>query len=114
MKTSKTNPRRLISSGFIALDVVIGIEDPLTPRFYTGGTTGNVTAGLSYLGWTATPISRLSEDEAGQFVKRDLERWGVDTSHLSESSPCSTPVVVEKIFLGKDGTPKHRFLWTCP
>lgn len=114
MKTSKTDRPRLISSGFVALDIVIGIEDPLTPRFYSGGTTGNVTAALSYLGWQATPISRLSTDEAGHFVKADLERWGVDTAHLIEGSPCPTPIVVERIFLGQDGVPKHRFLWTCP
>jgi sugar/nucleoside kinase (ribokinase family) len=114
MKTSKNDQPRLISSGFVALDIVIGIEDPLTPRFYGGGTTGNVTAALSYLGWQATPISRLSSDEAGDFVKTDLERWGVDTTHLAEGSPCPTPIVVEKIFLGKDGAPKHRFFWTCP
>jgi fructokinase len=114
MKISKNNQPCLISSGFVALDIVIGIEDPLTPRFYGGGTTGNVTAALSYLGWQSTPISRLSSDEAGLFVKADLERWGVDTTHLAEGSPCPTPIVVERIFLGKDGAPKHRFLWTCP
>jgi sugar/nucleoside kinase (ribokinase family) len=114
MKTSKNDQPRLISSGFVALDIVIGIEDPLTPRFYGGGTTGNVTAALSYLGWQATPIGRLSLDQAGQYVKTDLERWDVDTTHLTEGSPCPTPIVVEKIFLGKDGAPKHRFLWTCP
>ncbi len=114
MKTSEAGRPSLISSGFIALDIVIGIEDPLTPRFYSGGTTGNVTAALSYLGWKTSPVSRLCEDEAGNFVKADLERWGVDTIHLSEGPLCATPIVMEKIFLGKDGTPKHRFLWTCP
>ena len=114
MKTNRVNRPHLISSGFIALDIVVGIEDPLTPRFYSGGTTGNVTAALSYLGWKTTPVSRLSADEAGNFVKADLERWGVDTIHLSEGPPCATPIVMEKVFLGKDRTPKHRFLWTCP
>lgn len=113
MKTKKQTPR-LVSSGFIALDIVLGLEDPQTPRFYTGGTTGNVTAALSYLGWATTPISRLAEDEGGEFVKADLKRWGVDTKHLMGNSPCPTPIIVEKIFLGKDGAPKHRFLWTCP
>jgi sugar/nucleoside kinase (ribokinase family) len=105
---------RLVSSGFIALDVVLGIEDPLVPRFYAGGTTGNVTAALSYLGWQSMPIGRLAEDEAGEFVKADLKRWGVDTTYLLGNFPCPTPIVVEKIFLGKDGAAKHRFLWTCP
>lgn len=113
MKTKKQTPR-LVSSGLIALDIVIGLEDPLVPRFYTGGTTGNVTAALAYLGWRATPISRLAEDEAGQFVKADLERWGADTKCLLGNIPCPTPIIVEKIFLGKDGAPKHRFFWTCP
>jgi sugar/nucleoside kinase (ribokinase family) len=113
MKTKKETPR-LVSSGFIALDVVLGLEDPLMPRLYAGGTTGNVTAVLSYLGWQSMPIGRLAEDEAGEFVKADLQRWGVDTKHLQGNFPCPTPIVVEKIFLGKDGAAKHRFLWTCP
>lgn len=113
MKTKKQAPR-LVSSGFIALDIVIGLEDPLAPRFYTGGTTGNVTAAMAYLGWQATPICRLADDEAGHFVKADLERWGTDTKHLMGNFPCPTPIIVEKILLGKDGSPKHRFLWTCP
>ena len=113
MKIKKQIPR-LISSGFIALDIVIGLEDPLVPRFYAGGTTGNVTAALAYLGWQTTPVSRLAEDEAGLFVKADLERWGVETEFLSSPLPCATPIVVEKIFLGKEGSSKHRFLWTCP
>jgi len=113
MKTKKQIPR-LVSTGFIALDIVIGLDDPLVPRFYAGGTTGNVTAALAYLGWQTMPISRLAEDEAGQFVKSDLERWGVDTKYLSGNFPCPTPIVIEKIFRGKDGSPKHRFLWTCP
>lgn len=113
MKTKKQIPR-LVSTGFIALDIVIGLDDPHAPRFYAGGTTGNVTAALAYLGWQTMPISRLAEDEAGQFVKSDLERWGVDTKYLSGNFPSPTPIVIEKIFRGKDGSPKHRFLWTCP
>jgi sugar/nucleoside kinase (ribokinase family) len=113
MKSKKQTPR-LVSSGFIALDVVLSLEDPFVPRFYTGGTTGNVTAALSYLGWQCMPIGRLSGDEAGEFVKADLKRWGVETKHLLGNFGCPTPIVVEKIFLGKDGSPKHRFLWTCP
>jgi fructokinase len=66
------------------------------------------------LGWQTTPVSRLAEDEAGLFVKADLERWGVETKFLSGPLPCATPIVVEKIFLGKEGSSKHRFLWTCP
>ncbi len=113
MKSKKQIPR-LVSSGFIALDVVLGLEDPLVPRFYCGGTTGNVTAALSYLDWQSMPIGRLAEDAAGEFVEADLKRWGVDTKYLLGNAPSATPVIVERIFVGKDGFPKHRFLWTCP
>lgn len=104
----------IVTAGFVALDIVLGVEDPDCARFYTGGTSGNLSASMAFLGWKATPIARLANDEAGAFIRSDLKRWGVDTSLLSTGSPCPTPIVVQKIFVGKDGTPKHRFLWNCP
>jgi len=104
---------RLIATGFYALDIVFGLDDP-TPKFYAGGTCGNVVAGLAFLGWDATPVARLGHDVAGDFVRQDLERWGVDTSLLGLTPSGATPIVLEKIQLSKNGMPKHRFLWNCP
>jgi sugar/nucleoside kinase (ribokinase family) len=114
MKPRKKPTPWIVSSGFVALDVVLGIEDPDCARFYSGGTSGNVSASMAFLGWKSSPVARLAEDEAGAFVRADLNRWGVDTSFLGTASTCPTPIVVQKIFVGKDGTPKHRFLWNCP
>ncbi len=114
MKNNAKSIPWIVTSGFVALDVVLGMEDPGCPRFYTGGTSGNVSVAMAYMGWRSTPVSRLADDEAGQFVRADLRRWGVDLTHLATASPCSTPIVVHRIFAGKDGRPKHRFLWTCP
>jgi sugar/nucleoside kinase (ribokinase family) len=114
MRKAKSRKKpRLVAAGFCALDIVFGLEDP-APKFYAGGTCGNVVAGLAFLGWDATPIARLGHDVAGEFVRQDLERWGVDTSLLGLVPSGATPIVLEKIQLSKNGAPKHRFLWNCP
>ena len=110
--TSQQRPRLLVA-GFVALDVIFGLDDP-APRFYAGGTSGNVCAGLAFLGWDVLAVGRLSQDVAGEMVRRDLERWGVDTSFLGLTPAASTPIVLERIELSKNGVPKHRFLWNCP
>jgi fructokinase len=104
---------RLLAAGFVALDVVLGLENP-EPKLYAGGTCGNVAAGLAFLGWDVLPLARLSEDPAGRVVRRDLEHWGVKTEYLGLSPVAPTPIVLERIERRKDGLPKHRFLWNCP
>lgn len=103
----------IVVAGFFALDIVFGIDDP-APRFYAGGTSGNVSAGLAFLGWNVVGIGRLAHDVGGEFVRRDLARWGVNTEHLGLEPVAATPIVLEKISLSKNGVPKHRFLWNCP
>ncbi|MBZ5524801.1 MAG: carbohydrate kinase family protein [Acidobacteriia bacterium] len=104
---------RLVAAGLCSLDIVFGLEDP-APKFYAGGTCGNVVAGLAFLGWDAIPIARLAHDVAGEFVRGDLERWGVNTSLLGLDPTGATPIILEKIQTSKNGIPKHRFLWNCP
>jgi sugar/nucleoside kinase (ribokinase family) len=104
---------RLLTAGFLALDVVFGRENP-EPRLYAGGTCGNVAAGLAFLGWDVSPLARLSDDAAGGVVRRDLEHWGVKTRYLGLNPVAPTPVVLERITRSKNGIPKHRFLWNCP
>lgn len=112
-KTRTQQGPRLLVAGFVALDVVFGLDDP-APRFYAGGTSGNVSAGLAFLGWDVSAVGRLGHDVAGEMVRRDLGRWGVNTSFLGLAPAASTPIVLERIELSKNGVPKHRFLWNCP
>ena len=109
----KEQKPRLLTAGFLALDVVFGLENP-EPKFYAGGTCGNVAAGLAFLGWDVSPLARLSDDTAGGVVRRDLERWGVKTPYLRLNPVSPTPIVLERIARSKSGVPKHRFLWNCP
>jgi sugar/nucleoside kinase (ribokinase family) len=74
----------LVTGGFVAFDVVFGLEHP-GPRIYAGGTCGNVAATFAFLGWDASPLARLSDDAAGRVVRRDLARWGVKTQYLALS-----------------------------
>jgi len=112
-KTKSSLKSRLVAAGFCALDIVFGLDDP-APKFYAGGTCGNVVAGLAFLGWDTVPVARLGHDVAGEFVRQDLERWGVDTTLLGLAPSGATPIVLEKIHVSKNGALKHRFLWNCP
>lgn len=109
----KERKPRLLTAGFLALDAVFGLENT-QPKFYAGGTSGNVAAGLAFLGWDVSPLARLSDDAAGGVVRRDLERWGVSTRYLGLNPVAPTPIVLERIARSKNGVPKHRFLWNCP
>lgn len=114
MKTKATMKQPVfVAAGFIALDMVLGVKRN-EPRFYAGGTTGNLLATTAYLGWHSVALGRLNRDNAGIFVDQDLSTFGVDTTFLHSEPTCATPIVVQKIFKGRDGKPKHTFAWTCP
>lgn len=103
-----------VGTGFIVFDVVINALRSQPPRFWAGGTCGNVLAILGFLGWKSSAIARLSDDAAGDRVLDDLKQWQVDV-HLARVQPqCPTPVLLQEIGKAKSGVPIHRFLWTCP
>jgi len=113
-KEQKTNAPSVISMGLVALDVVIGPESKSVPRLWAGGTCGNVTAILSYLGWTAFPLARLGKDFAARFVREDLNKWNVRLDYVLQDAAVQTPVVIERIKNDKHGHPQHTFSFTCP
>jgi sugar/nucleoside kinase (ribokinase family) len=113
-KESKTKSPALVSMGLIALDVVIGPETGHVPQLWAGGTCGNVTAILSYLGWTAYPLARLGKDFAARFLSEDLKKWKVRLDYVLQDAAVQTPVVIERIKRDKNGHPQHRFSFTCP
>ena len=81
-KEQKTKSPSLASMGLVALDVVIGPESNHVPQLWAGGTCGNVTAILNYLGWTAFPLARLGKDFAARFVSEDLKKWKVRLDYV--------------------------------
>lgn len=104
----------VVGTGLLTLDVVINADVRGVPRLYAGGTCGNVLTILSYLGWQSYPVARLNGDTASRRVLRDLKDWGVNVNFAKQPPRASTPIIVHQIRRGRDGTPSHKFTWTCP
>jgi fructokinase len=99
------NSRSVLTSGFVALDVV---RRDQSVWMRAGGTAGNVAANLAYFGWKAHIAGLIGRDEAGRIVSRDLSDAGVDTSDLYQHDEVGTPLVLHEVN-GKS----HRFKFGC-
>jgi len=104
----------ILGTGLIALDIVVTDRRGLDPRYWAGGTCGNVLTILAYLGWRTYPVATLGEDVAAALVLEDLKKFGVNVRFLRRSATRHTPIVVERIRTRGSGAPRHRFVWTCP
>ena len=104
----------VLGTGFIALDVVVSSRAPESRTTWAGGTCGNVLSILSYLGWSAYPLSRMNGDGAAARVRQDLTRCGVRLDFANLTPTASTPVVIHYINHRSSGTASHRFSVNCP
>ncbi|MCE9583377.1 MAG: hypothetical protein K8T20_12900, partial [Planctomycetes bacterium] len=84
------------------------------PRFFAGGTCGNVLAILSYLGWRALPVARLGDNGPAERVLRDLKRCGVDSEYATLEPGAATPIIVQRIRRDSSDNIYHSFSWRCP
>ncbi len=101
-------------TGFLALDVVLNGHPKIPLGTWAGGSCGNVLTILSYLGWKSLPIARVGKDSSASKLLGDLISWGVDTKLIFQDYNDKTPVVIEKLFLGKNGKIRNKFIWECP
>lgn len=113
MTTTVRKPK-IFGTGLIALDLVMGIDPESPVRSWAGGTCGNVLSILAYLGWDAFPIARMNGDAASRRVKADMKHWGVQLDFAGCGPTSHTPIIIQEIRRGRDGTPRHRFSWSCP
>ncbi len=104
----------VVGAGLVALDVVLNDIEDDEPKFFTGGTCGNVLALLSFLGWDARPIARLKDDLPAERIYEDLQSCGVDTSLLTATEDGSTPIIIERIRETNDGQRYHSYSLRCP
>lgn len=100
-----STPPRLVSTGFTALDVIMG--EP--PRAAAGGTAANVAAAAAALGWSAEAVGTVGDDAAGRFVRNDLSRVGVDVRGLRLDVSWTTPVVLQE-----SADDDHVWRFACP
>ena len=103
---------RLLSAGYLTLDLVVR---DLGARDYwqsVGGTCGNVAAFASALGADVTILGRVGYDRRGLELLTKLSSAGVDVAHVERISRVCTPGVVE--FIRTDMGSTHRFEYRCP
>ena len=97
-----------IGAGLISLDVLIKDEGSRPISYYVGGTCGNVLMILSYMGWNSFPIARLDGTKHTKLLLADMHKHGVDTRYITTENG-STPVIIQRNIIDKDGNPTHRF-----
>lgn len=108
-----TSHAKVIGTGLIALDMVVGPGAEVPIRSWAGGTCGNVLSILAWLKWDAYPIARMNGDAASERIRTDMEHWGVHLDWTSCAPQIHTPIIVQEILHTSDGGRNHRFTWSC-
>lgn len=67
----------------------------------SGGTGGNIAAGLAVLGMDTSIVCGLGDDENGEFLLDELNKSGVKTEHVKINAGLKSGVV--PILIGEDG-----------
>ena len=108
----KEKTPRLLTAGYLTLDLIVR---DLAARDYwhsAGGTCGNVSIFASALGLDVSLLARVGEDQRGHKVLSDVTAGGVNAAGIEQVPGLATPGIVELI----TGTPggDHRFTHRCP
>lgn len=102
------NKRVCVGAGLISLDILLR-DDGIRPiSYYVGGTCGNVMMILSYMGWDTYPIARLDNSKYTERLLADMRKYNVNTQYISTENG-STPVIIQRNIIDKDGHPTHKF-----
>ncbi|MEX2124117.1 MAG: 5-dehydro-2-deoxygluconokinase [Woeseia sp.] len=70
------------------------LEDMQSFAKYLGGSSGNLAAGLARLGRKSAMLTRVGDEPMGRFVREQLAREGVDTSHVKTDPSRLTALVI--------------------
>ncbi|MFZ7235744.1 bifunctional 5-dehydro-2-deoxygluconokinase/5-dehydro-2-deoxyphosphogluconate aldolase [Avibacterium gallinarum] len=89
----------LICLGRVAVDLYaqqIGcrLEDVTSFAKYLGGSSGNVAYGTAVQGVKSSMLARVGDEHMGRFLQEELQRVGVDTSHLITDKERLTGLVI--------------------
>lgn len=93
----------LLTIGRCGVDVYpqqigVGLEDVTSFGKFLGGSPTNVAVAASRLGHRAGVWTRTGDDPFGRFVRRAMEGFGLDTSHVGTDHDLPTPVTFCEIF----------------
>jgi 5-dehydro-2-deoxygluconokinase len=76
----------------------LGLEDVSTFGKFLGGTAANVAVAAARHGRASALVSRVGDDPFGRYLLRELERLGVDASHVGVDPVLKTPLTFCEIF----------------
>jgi len=86
-----------------SLDFYEPLEEVRRFARYVGGSAANIAVGAARLGLSSAIITRVSDDELGEFIIRHLSRMGVDTRYIKKDSEGKSGIVFAEIIPGRDG-----------
>ena len=70
------------------------LEDMSSFSKYLGGSSCNIAFGCSRLGLKSAMLTRVGDEHMGRFVREELQRAGVDTSHVVTDKERLTGLVI--------------------
>lgn len=73
-------------------DIGVGLADVGTFRKYLGGSPSNVAVAAARHGRESAVITRTGQDPFGEYLHRELQKFGVDDSMVSAVPGLQTPV----------------------
>ena len=112
MTQNRTNPPRLLTAGYLTLDMIV--RDLATGDYWhsAGGTCGNVSIFSTALNLDVSLLARIGTDHRGQLVLDHMNDARVNTDGVEEVAALRTPGIVERIHGASKGT--HQFTHQCP
>ncbi|MEV1295361.1 5-dehydro-2-deoxygluconokinase [Pseudonocardia sp. NPDC049635] len=96
-------PAEILTFGRAGVDIYplqigVGLEDVTSFGKFLGGTTANVAVAAARLGRRTAIITGVGDDPFGRYVRRELNRLGVDDRHVVTDVEHPTPVTFCEIF----------------
>jgi len=88
----------VITMGRVGVDLYpeqidVSLADVTTFRKFLGGSATNVAVGAARLGARAAVITKVGDDPFGPYIRRALERFGVDPRWVGTHPTLRTPIV---------------------
>lgn len=104
---------RLVGVGLVALDVVVDDRTGHRLTAAAGGSCGNVSAILAWLGWDVAVVARLGNEPNASFIRRELVECGVDDRWMRLAPSAAAPVFLERLRHDDHGRTHHTFARVC-
>ena len=87
----------VVSVGRISVDLYAqephaGFADQQSFRKSVGGSPTNVAVAAARLGHNVTLVTKVGEDDFGDYIRGRLEVWGVDTTYVGSVPEAQTPL----------------------